>query len=191
MRTSITDPLRIDTITLPSGGRLGLSICPGKKQPVSMTGGWNRDLDTDIQAVKDWGAALVITLMEEHELHEVQVAELGEKVTDSGMDWVWMPLVDDGTPDSDQIATFRRFEPYFSEVLSSGQDILIHCRGGIGRTSVIASLLMVHAGFTANWAVNTVRQTRPGSFHAPGQDAFPGRYEREILGRYPPPSFGL
>jgi hypothetical protein len=66
LRTSQSHPLIIDTIKA-ANGALGLTFCPGKRQHESMTGGWNRDLDTDLKAIHNWGADIVISLMERFE----------------------------------------------------------------------------------------------------------------------------
>ena len=48
MRTSETDPLRIDAVTYPAGyGRIGLTFCPGKLQSAGRSGHWARDLGRD------------------------------------------------------------------------------------------------------------------------------------------------
>ena len=50
-RTSLTHPLIINTIPL-SAGELGLTFCPGKKQPNAMTGSWDRDITLEIPTIK-------------------------------------------------------------------------------------------------------------------------------------------
>ena len=65
LMTSVSSPLRIAEVPVgPSEGCLGLTLCPGKKDRAQ---GWNRDLPTDLAAVRNWGAASVVTLIEEHE----------------------------------------------------------------------------------------------------------------------------
>jgi ADP-ribosyl-[dinitrogen reductase] hydrolase len=54
MKTSINDPLRIAAVSPPgSTGVIGLTLCPGKKDSAR---GWDRDLDIDVAAIRDWGA---------------------------------------------------------------------------------------------------------------------------------------
>lgn len=38
-----------------------------------MTGGWDRDLNRDLDAIRDWGAAAVVTLLEPKELTLLRV----------------------------------------------------------------------------------------------------------------------
>ncbi len=74
MRTSISHPLQIAEVSAGAGlGIVGLTFCPGKKDPNGMTGAWNRDLDLDLDSIRDWGAAAVVTLLEPMELDLLRV----------------------------------------------------------------------------------------------------------------------
>ena len=44
-------------------GRVGITFCPGKYDPHAMSGYWDRDLSLDLDAIRDWGAAAVVTLL--------------------------------------------------------------------------------------------------------------------------------
>jgi hypothetical protein len=81
MRTSISHPLQIAVVTAGSEvGRIGITFCPGKYDPHAMTRGWLRDLNRDFDAIRDWGAAAVVTLLEPEELTLLKVERLGEEV---------------------------------------------------------------------------------------------------------------
>jgi ADP-ribosyl-[dinitrogen reductase] hydrolase len=70
MRTSVSHPLQIASVSSGSDfGRVELTLCPGKYDPHGMSGAWDRDLALDLDAVRDWGAAAVVTLVEEKELN--------------------------------------------------------------------------------------------------------------------------
>jgi len=55
-----------------------MTICPGKHQADALTGTWERDLQTDVRAIADWGAAAVVTVMEQHELDRLKSGALGD-----------------------------------------------------------------------------------------------------------------
>jgi len=102
VRTSVTDPLRIAAVKPDLlQGRIGITLCPGKKDP---QGGWDRDLDIDLDCVQRWGAAAVVTLLEDSELRSLQVTSLGDAVRYRQMDWIHMPIKDVSVPG----ATFER-----------------------------------------------------------------------------------
>jgi ADP-ribosyl-[dinitrogen reductase] hydrolase len=102
IRTSDTHPLQIDTLTIPGRpGRIGLTFCPGKKQDHAITGAWCRDLDEDLDAILNWGASLLVTLTEQHELDDLAVGDLGIRAARSGLGWVHLPIVDLDIPEQE------------------------------------------------------------------------------------------
>ena len=72
-KTSQTHPLEIPAVSTPGGGRIGMTLCPGKHQSHAVTGPWNRDLAADMDVIKTFGADTLITLMETAELAEAAV----------------------------------------------------------------------------------------------------------------------
>jgi ADP-ribosyl-[dinitrogen reductase] hydrolase len=65
MRTRLTHPLQIAAVSPdPNMGQIGITFCPGKKQPHAATGNWDRQLDLDLDAIVAWGSAAVVTLLE-------------------------------------------------------------------------------------------------------------------------------
>jgi hypothetical protein len=45
------------------GGAIGVTFAPSKRQAAAMTGIWERDLATDLAAIRQWGAQDLITLL--------------------------------------------------------------------------------------------------------------------------------
>ena len=87
-RTSLTHPLHIDEVPLPSVlGRLSLTICPGKRGESVMGEDWARDLETDLGAIGTWGAGILGTLLEDHELDKLGVSMLPDRVKSLGLGW--------------------------------------------------------------------------------------------------------
>lgn len=98
-RTSRSDPLGIDSVAAgPTPGFIGLTICPGKHDPVAMTGLWARDLEADLVAVRDWGATTLVTLTEDHEFELLKVADLGQRAGEVGLVWHHLPIRDVDVP---------------------------------------------------------------------------------------------
>ncbi len=68
-RTSTTDPLRIASVAVGQcGGRVGITICPGKQGESIFGRPWRRDLAQDLKVIAAWGACAFVSLIEEHEL---------------------------------------------------------------------------------------------------------------------------
>ena len=171
--TSAHSPLRIDTISIPGNrGQIGMTICPGKKNRSYSGITWDRDLDTDLDVIVAWGAHAVVTLMEFYELELFGVAALPAHLKARNIEWHHMPIRDVDIPD-------RWFEQLWLEsgqrlkaILFNGGKVLLHCRGGIGRTGTIAARLLVEFGYKPSDAVALVRKTRPGTIETAAQEQY-------------------
>jgi ADP-ribosyl-[dinitrogen reductase] hydrolase len=66
-----------------------------------MPGAWHRDLNRDLDTIRDWGAAAVVTLLKPAELTLLKVERLGEEVFRRNMSWFYLPIADVSTPDQE------------------------------------------------------------------------------------------
>jgi ADP-ribosylglycohydrolase len=178
-RTSLTHPLEIAEVPLSSGGAVGITFCPGKRQPRAATGAWHRDLALDLDRVEGWGTSAVVTLMEAHELAAMGVADLGEAVEALGIEWHHLPIPDVGVPDAGFEAHWVEAGLRLRRRLLAGGRVLVHCRGGLGRGGTIAARLLVELGCEPERAVTAVRRVRPGAIETRAQ-------ERHVLAARPP-----
>lgn len=169
IHTSQSAPLKIAEIQMETG-RLGLSLCPGKHGPRLLGGSWQRDLQKDLAVIKDWGAHVVMTLMETQELAEFKVSTLGERVESLGMKWIHVPIEDGCAPDHRFEAQWPAVNAFLHDELNQGHSIFIHCRGGLGRAGTIASLLLIEKGSSPANAIARVRAARPGAVETKAQE---------------------
>lgn len=171
-RTSHTHPLQIAAVQLDdSHGRIGITFCPGKHDSLAATGRWARDLDIDLAAIQKWGAKLVLTLIEPSELIELNVSQLGKKVEALDMVWKHLPIADYSVPDASFEAQWLTCGAEIRQRLKDGQDILVHCKGGLGRAGMIAARLLAELGMEPEQAIRLVRKNRPGAIETKQQEA--------------------
>lgn len=171
--TSHNAPLRIDSHILPdTGGQIGMTICPGKKRPGSISGDWDRDLALDLQVVKDWGAEMVLTLLEDFEFAQVGVEALGPQAKALGMHWLHMPIPDKHAPTASFAPQWAVAGPKIHACLQRGGKVLIHCMGGIGRTGTIAAQILIERGMPVAEAMMVIRAARKGAIETQVQEAY-------------------
>ena len=169
--TSQSNPLRIAELPWAEGGGLiGITFLPGKQQPDGMTGAHNRDLGADLDVVAAWNAAVLITLVERHELERYGTPALGEHVRLRHMEWHHWPIADFHAPDQAFDAAWPARSAMLRGLLARGGRVLVHCKGGQGRAGTIAARLLVDAGVPAEEAIARVRAVRPGAVEVTAQE---------------------
>jgi ADP-ribosyl-[dinitrogen reductase] hydrolase len=170
-RTSLSHPLRIAIIPAGDGlGKIGVTFCPGKVQTDGATGSWNRDLATDIRAISDWGATTLVTLIEDHEIEALQVHGIEAECRRHGIDWLHLPIPDVSTPTDEFEAAWATVGEGLRSRLRNGFNVVVHCKGGLGRAGTIAARLVVEFGADPDDAVQRVREARPGAIETVEQE---------------------
>jgi protein-tyrosine phosphatase len=172
-RTSVTSPLYIDAVNIKDGhGVIGMTLCPGKQGPSHFKGPWQRDLVADMEVLQAWGCQALLSLMEDQEFERFQVTRLGEVATAVGIKWYHIPISDGEPPDE----RFDRLWPSVGQALVANlladKRIVVHCRGGLGRTGVIACLLLIELGYSSKRALTLIRTIRPGTVQTAAQVAY-------------------
>jgi len=170
--TSHTHPLRIDDVDIPGvPGTIGITLCPGKVQSGAVSGSWERDLSIDMQVVKSWGATAWLNLLTRKEMLNLKVKWLGVAVKEGGIRYYRLPIEDGDIPDAVFEKSWKTVGTQLREELLRGGKILIHCKGGLGRSGMIAARLIVELGATMpEEAIRRVRLARSGAIETRAQE---------------------
>ena len=172
MKTSQDYPLEIDYVSVPdSTGQIGMTFCPGKKQRGGMTGDWQWDLTLDLEAIQAWGATVIVNLIEDHEMVDLGVQNTAQQLP-AGIDYLRLPIRDSGVPDPAWHAQWQVESPRLLERLRDGESIVLHCKGGLGRTGMVAARILVELGLTPEESIVAVRQARSGTIETREQEAY-------------------
>ena len=168
VRTSTFSPLRVDEMDLdavPSlaggTGRLGITYLPGRKQDGYRADYW-RDLDLDIATLQAAGVGTLLLHNEDRELASCLVTELPARFAAAGRPrLVRFPIRDPRVP-TDVEAYLVVLRDMLARV-RAGEFVVVACRGGIDRSGMTASALLVLAGVTPDEAMANVQAHRKGS----------------------------
>lgn len=173
VRTSLTHPLQIAAVSAGEGmGSVGITFCPGKVQRSAATGAWNRDLATDLDAIAAWGAVAVLTLIEGGEIDDLAVQALGAEVNARHMNWLHLPIRDVSVPSAGFEHLWAEVGEGLRALLRSGFNVLVHCKGGLGRAGLVACRLLIELGMPPAAALAKVREVRPGAVETKAQEAY-------------------
>ena len=170
-RTSSSDPLRIDEIAVGgTGGTIGMTLCPGRRDNFSVEGTWDRDLAADITIVSAWKPDLILTLVEHSEFALLGVPSFYDSMLRANLPWRHLPIRDAGVPDPSFEEAWLTTGSEARAILKRGGRILLHCRAGLGRTGMIAARLLVELGSTPGTAISAVRGARNGTIETQAQE---------------------
>lgn len=115
------------------------------------------NLQQELQALSDNGTDKILCLLEPTESTQLGLQKQESLTIEAGMEFQRFPIADYGVPDfldlQVQIASARKD-------LGAGKNLLVHCRGGIGRTGLICCCLMLSTGISVPDAISVVTQQR-------------------------------
>lgn len=183
-RTSLSHPFCVDFIPetlLETPGKLGLSFAPGKKDGGSLFA-WERDLAQDLDVLADSiGVKVVVSFLEDHEYELIRIPSFFEEAGRRNIRVHRFPIQDRGVPD-DKGALLALIETV-DGLIAAGGNVMMHCRGGIGRTGLVAACLLVYRGFSAERAIAIVKDTRVGALDQENQMTFVRDFEAWVRRR--------
>ncbi len=80
------------------------------------------------------------------------------------MRWFHLPIEDDLAPDAAFEAAWQQALPQLRELLGDGKHLVIHCKGGSGRTGLVAAALLMTLGQPQQEAMAAIKAHRPKAF---------------------------
>lgn len=121
------------------------------------------DLQTDVQALVDFGATCVLSLTPMNEMTKAGAAAFPDALAACDIAWRHFPIEDFGTPQPAQQADWDALSAELQTRIDQGETVVIHCRAGLGRTGMVALRLMTERGAQPDDAVTRLRTIRPGT----------------------------
>jgi atypical dual specificity phosphatase len=123
------------------------------------------ELDEDLGSLREVGIARIVTLTER---------PLSAAAADAGFELIHFPVPDMGIP------TPRSCER-LCRALVAGLDarpVLLHCRGGLGRTGTVAACCLINLGQEPEQALTAVRRVNPNYVQSAVQEQFLRHYAK-------------
>jgi ADP-ribosylglycohydrolase/protein-tyrosine phosphatase len=173
-RTSETDPIQVAWVAEDvggRGGRLGVTLAPGKQARSSFGPPWHRDLAVDLDRLAEGhGVDVLVSLVEDAELGHLHIPHLVAEAEARGIAVLRLPVRDCDVP-GDPARAAQVAQAALS-LARAGRRVVFHCRGGLGRAGTLAACTLRAAGLPADAAMARVRAVRPGAIETPGQERF-------------------
>jgi protein-tyrosine phosphatase len=127
-----------------------------------------------MDALKATGTTDLLTLTTETEMDFLGVSSLPARAHALGFAHRWAPIPDNGLPES---SVARQLAQSVAELVRGSRSVVVHCRGGLGRSGTIAALALIELGIPTEDAIVRVRRARGPKAIDPGvQEIFVRTY---------------
>ena len=141
-----------DVLPLEQGGSLIFTPCPGTK---------GTDVQTSVSQLKQAGAQAVITLTPDEEMARLGVEDLPDACRSQGLAWLHLPVEDDAVPAPLFHERWQAQKVRAQRILDQGGALAIHCKGGSGRTGLLAAIILLERGNKLERVLSMVQALRP------------------------------
>ncbi|SEQ02110.1 protein-tyrosine phosphatase family protein [Thalassovita taeanensis] len=115
----------------------------------------------DLEHLLEWRPAMLISLTTKAEMEARGAGTLGPDMQEHGTRWVHLPVEDFGTPGPEVRGRWPEVSRAALSALRGGGRVLVHCKGGCGRSGMVVLRLMVEAGEEPQTALKRLRARRP------------------------------
>ncbi|MEI9985968.1 MAG: protein-tyrosine phosphatase family protein [Aliidongia sp.] len=135
-------------IEQPMSGRLAIMSRP-------RAGDW---LDDEISGWRTEGIDIVLSLLEQEEISELGLQSEASLCRNQGMVFLSFPIPDRGVPASLRETVI--LTQALARDIGNGRAVAVHCRAGIGRSSLIAACTLVCLGADPAAAFDMIAKAR-------------------------------
>jgi protein-tyrosine phosphatase len=111
-------------------------------------------LEDEIAYWRRSGVEIAISLLERDEIEELGLGVEAELCKESGIRYLSYPIPDRGIPDTGDAMRFA------ADIAGMGRPTAIHCRAGIGRSSIMAAAILVSGGVDPAAALLAIQDAR-------------------------------
>jgi len=115
-------------------------------------------LAADLQVVRDEGISVLVSLLTSEDNADLELADEGRIAEQLGIRFISYPITDRETPAD--LAGFRRQVAELRDLVRSGHRVGAHCRGCIGRATVLLASVMIALGWNAEAALQVIERAR-------------------------------
>lgn len=115
-------------------------------------------LEDEIKGLSYRGINCIVSLLDRSEARELGLAEEADLCRKYGMEFISYPIEDLSVPTDER--TLMKLLDGLMVRLHEQKKVLIHCRAGIGRSSVVASCLLIALGIDGEQVFDLLSQAR-------------------------------
>ena len=115
-------------------------------------------LSDDLQILRQPGVDVIVSALTASEADELGLSTEAQECTQNGLTFISFPIEDRSLPTDKP--KFDSLVDQLLQHLRKERAIVVHCRAGIGRSSLIAACVLVKMGLSPDAAFHAIEQSR-------------------------------
>ena len=115
-------------------------------------------LSDEVEGWRAAGVQVIVSLLSKDEERELGISDEMRLVEANGLSFISFPIKDYDVPSSE--AAVRQLVNDLERMMDQGKSVGIHCRAGVGRSSVVAACLLVNHGEDAERSFQQISTAR-------------------------------
>ena len=135
-------------VDTPADGRLAISARP-------RGGDW---LEDEVEGWREQGVDVVVSLLTASENEELGLKDEGQSSKAKGLRFFNFPIEDRKVPGS--VAELQELAAQLGAEIQQGKNVAVHCRQGIGRSSLVSAAVLLLTGEDLDQALSAIRNAR-------------------------------
>jgi hypothetical protein len=115
-------------------------------------------LGDEIQRLRNSGVQTLVSMLTQCEIQELGLLHEGEECHACGLEYLNFPIEDRAVPAN--VLEFKKFAGEAVVQLKAGKFMAIHCRAGIGRSSLLVCSMLVQLGIVSSQGWPLIQKAR-------------------------------
>lgn len=115
-------------------------------------------LNDEISTFRKEGVDAIVSLLTHFEIIELNLGDESSICNINGIEYLSLPIEDRSVPES--LSEVKKLINTLHKIIDMGGRIAIHCRQGIGRSSLIAAAILTTYGLTTDEAYSRIENSR-------------------------------
>ena len=148
--------------------KIGISHCPGK---LSGKIGSSMQLHSDLKSLKKQKVHCIVTLADDSEIVDLGIKNFSDSISKFNFRHYREIIKDRSIPSVDQSDNIKALLKNIRNQISLEKNVLVHCNAGLGRSGLIAALLVKTIGVFPD-SISHIRRYRPGAIETKEQEGF-------------------
>jgi protein-tyrosine phosphatase len=115
-------------------------------------------LADDLATLRADGVDVLVSFLEDDEAAELGLSEERKLAEQAGMEFISYPIPDRNVPED--LGSFRELVHRLADAVRAGRKVGAHCRGCIGRSTVLIASVMIALGADSETALLQIERAR-------------------------------